>query len=468
MKKKSVIIRTFCALLFMFSVLSLTMVFGVKAEAAYSSTTAIFVTDEGKVVSDAPVQGAAYAIRLISDTKVESSDKAHTYTLKAGIYYFDDKGNLADLAANKVVPMFTGVNTSAKADKALKAGTAKLANNTYSSSIALYSGALNTTAGTKYYRNGDPFTGYYWLSNKLYTVTKGVKGALYTGVATGVYYDATSKTFKSLGKGIYTKKGVKTTAVVNLRFYNNGNYNDTYTEWKKIGNKVYYFKKGKAVTGWNKLPSYGRGIKSYKYLFNKKTGVLYTNLVDYYGYKNFIKKKLYIIVNKRTHNTTFYIQSATGHPVTPALTISCATAKKKGDTPNGTFRLEKTWNKRWYVYTKTNGGPFRYYQWAVKIHGTSSLFHSSTYRRQSAASLDVGRYNKLGTSCTTHCVRHQAKYAKLIYDIATYKINVMKWRKTRVPVRIITSPNEGPFGHVNHPARVKSGTKYDPTDPAKK
>ena len=76
----------------MFSVLSLTMVFGVKAEAAYSSTTAISVTDEGKVVSDAPVQGAAYAIRLISDTKVESSDKAHTYTLKAGIYYFDDKG----------------------------------------------------------------------------------------------------------------------------------------------------------------------------------------------------------------------------------------------------------------------------------------------------------------------------------------------------------------------------------------
>ena len=464
MKKNSGIFKTIWALLFMVSILSLTMVFGLKAEAAYKSTTDITVTDEGKVVSDAPIQGAAYAIKLISDTTVTSPSGEYSYTFKAGIYYFDQNGALANLTANSVVPMFTGVNTSAKADKALKAGTAKLASNAYTSSIALYSGALNS----KYYRNGDLFTGYYWLSSKLYKLTNGVKGDLYTGVATGTFYDASSKTYKSLGKGIYTKKGVKTTAVVDLRLYNKGNYNDSYTEWMKIGNKVYYFKKGKAVTGWNKLPSYGRGIKSYKYLFNKKTGVLYTNLVDYYGYKNFIKKKLYIIVNKRTHNTTIYIQSKTGHPVTPAITISCATAKKKGDTPNGTFRLEKTWNKRWYVYTKTNGGPYRYYQWAVKIHGTSSLFHSSTYRRQSAASLDVGRYNKLGTSCTTHCVRHQAKYAKLIYDIATYKINVMKWRKTRVPVRIITSPNEGPFGHVDHPARVKSGTKYDPTDPAKK
>ena len=465
MKKKSVIFRTFCALLFMFSVLSLTMVFGVKAEAAYSSTTAISVTDEGKVVSDAPIQGAAYAIKLVkSDFTATSPNGEYSYTFNAGIYYFDENGNLADLTANKVVPMFTGVETSAKADKALKAGKATSANNAYKSTIALYSGALNS----KYYKDGAPFTGYYWLSKKLYKVTNGAKGALYTGVATGPFYDAASKTYKSLGKGIYTKNGVKTTAVVNLRYYSSGNYNDTFTDWKKIGGKVYYFKKGKALTGWQKkMPSYGRGKKKYTYLFSDK-GVLNTNLVNYYGYKKFLAKKLYIIVNKRVNNTTIYIQDSKGNPTIPALSISCATAKKKGDTPNGKFRLEKTWNKRWYVYTKTNGGPFRYYQWAVTIHHTSTLFHSSTYRRQSAAALDVGRYNKLGTKCTTHCVRHQAKYAKLIYDIATYNISNIKWRKTRVPVLIMESKNYGPFGYIKPPKDLKAGTKYDPTDPAKK
>ena len=470
MKKKSGIFRTFCALLFMFSVLSLTMVFGVKAEAAYSSTTAISVTDEGKVVSDAPIQGAAYAIKLISDTKVESPDKAYTYTLKAGIYYFDDAGNLADLAANKVVPMFTGVNTSAKADEALKAGTAKLANNNYSSSIALYSGALNS----KYYRNGDLFTGYYWLSNKLYTVTKGVKGSVYTGVATGVYYDATSKTYKSLGKGIYTKKGVKTTAVVNLRFYNNGNYNDTYTGWKKIGSKIYYFKKGKAQTGWQKnVPSYGKNGKKYTYRFDDK-GVLQTDLIWGklgYGYKNFLKRRIKIVVNMRKNTTTFYTTDDGKNYNIPCLTVVCATARKKGDTPVGHFRLEKTWNKRWYVYTKTNGAPYRYYQWAVKIHGTSSLFHSSAYRTTKVSSLRVDLYNKLcqnKRNITTHCVRHQVKYAKLIYDIATYNISNIKWRKTRVWVDIGRQNKYGPFGKIPNLKKLKKGTKYDPTDPYRK
>ena len=297
-------------------------------------------------------------------------------------------------------------------------------------------------------------------------MTNGVQGGLKTGVATGTFFNGSS--FGSLGNGIYVKAGVKTTAVVDLRLYHNGNYNNNYTNWMDIGNKTYYFKNGLALTGWQKkMPSYGQGVKKYTYLFNKN-GVLVKNLVDYYGYKKFIAKKLYIIVNKRLNNTTIYIQDSKGNPTIPALSISCATAKKKGDTPNGKFRLEKTWNKRWYVYTKTNGGPFRYYQWAVKIHHTSTLFHSSTYRRKSPASLDVGRYNKLGTKCTTHCVRHQAKYAKLIYDIATYKLNVMKWRKTRVPVLIMESKNNGPFGYIKHPKRVKSGTKYDPTDPAKK
>ncbi len=442
-----------CFKAFFIAVFLLLLVAGTKVEAA--KVGHITVNPDGSMTSDALT--APHAIKLLKDEVIEG------YTLKANnIYYFGTNGNElpANLALNPI-PFFTGISANAQSSKALTAGKATVSGTTITSNIGLKSGSLSG----KVYYNGDLYNGYSLSGNKYYTMTNGVQGGLKTGVATGTFFNGSS--FGSLGNGIYVSAGVKTTAVANLRLYKNGNYDGTTTDWLKLGNKVYYFKNGLAVTGWHHLPSYGRGIKNYTYLFDAN-GVLNTNLVDYYGYKKFIAKKLFIVVNKRTHNTTFYIQDQNGNPTIPALTISCATAKKKGDTPNGTFRLEKTWNKRWYVYTKTNGGPFRYYQWAVKIHGTSSLFHSSTYRRKSAASLDVGRYNKLGTSCTTHCVRHQAKYAKLIYDIATYKLSVRKWRKTRVPVRIITSPNEGPFGHVNHPARVKSSTKYDPTDPVKK
>ncbi len=430
MKKNFKILTACLAFLFLFS-----LAFGVKVEAARKGQ--IEVTN-GVVTSTVK---KAHVVNLVNNETIEN------ITLTKGIYYFDATGKLANLTADTVLPYYVSIDASAGTTKLVTKGAFKKTGASYSSPIAL-------------------FNGQWYEGGKYYACSSGSRGSLSNGVITGQYYNAGTKTSGSLGSGKYVVNGVLTTAVVNLRLYLNGSYS-TYTGWNKIGGNIYYFKSGQAVTGWNYLPSYGKGVKRYTYLFNNK-GVLYTDLVwGYYGYKNFISKKIKIIVNKKTHNTTFYLQDGSGNYTIPALTVVCATAKKKGDTPNGTFRLEKTWNKRWYVYTKTNGAPYRYYQWAVKIHHTSSLFHSSTYRKKSAKSLRVDLYNKLGTSCTTHCVRHQARYAKLIYDIATYKIKVKKWRKTRIPVQIITSPNEGPFGHVGH-TKVKKGTKWDPTDPNKK
>ena len=454
MRKNISILRTCFTALFL-----MVLIFGVKVSAA--TVGHITVDETGNITSDA-LPNAAHAVQLLKDeANIEG------YTLKAGYYYFDAAGKLAELKTTGPLTYFAGIDAEAKSSKALAAGKATLAEKTWSSSIKPKTGLV----GSKVYKDGNAYSGYWWEGKKLFKVSGGTKGAAVTGVATGSFFDKASGTFKSLGKGIYVKKGVKTTAVVDRRYYKDGNYNDTATGWKKISKKIYYFKDGLAVTGWKTLPSYGKGKKSYKYLFNDK-GVLYTNLVDYYGYKKFIGKDILIRVNRTINNTTFYLKDNKGQYTIPALTIICATPRKKGDIPIGLkYRLEKTWNKRWYVYKKTNGAPWRYYQWAVKIHGTSSLFHSSTYRKTSGASLRLDLYNQLGKKITTHCVRHQAKWAKMIYDIARYRINDKKngryvWRKKRIKVHIIDTKNAGPFGRV-YMTKAKKGTKWDPTDPNK-
>ena len=409
-----------------------------------------------------------------------------SYQINPGIYYFKD-GIMTELTTDSAYPTYNFISNSnslsaSNANNAFVKGKYTISASTtvnvksITSSIKAFSGLLSVNNKSYFYKGGALYTGVMLYNKVLYKATNG-KASTSTrvniskaGVLKGSYFDVAAKKAVPLPKtGWYIKNGVKVSGkkVVKVTegkktyyyYYANGVCKGL-NDWVTIDSKIYYIgKDGKALTGgFHKLKSYGRGVKKYNYLFSK-SGVLYTDLIKYYGYDKFIQKDIKIITNKTTHNTTFYLKDKKGNFTVPAKTVICATARKKNDTRNGTFRLEKTWNKRWFIYTKTYGAPYRYYQWAVHIKGTASLFHSSTYRTTSAASLRTEYYNQLGTSCTTHCIRLQAYYAKMIYDIAT-RTNP----KRRVPVQIITSPNEGPFGHVSL-TKVKSGTKWDPTDP---
>ena len=452
MMKKSHSLKATLAAMFMFCAMALAMTCGLKVEAATAAK--ISVSETGVVTGEA----ATYPVAI----KVITAVTENGYTVKPGIYYIGTDQKLAKVAATCAANFYDNGTETAKTPVILATNVnpyvTDAATKTITSSIQLYTGSYKG----KYYANGYAWTKLFWKNSTMY---KSNNGAITNVAPTGrtpagyQYYDVASNTVKTLKTKHFFKNGKHTTAVIQKEYYKSGILASNYTGWVTYNKKGYYIRKGIAVTGWQKkLPSYGKGVKTYTYYFNKD-GVLDTNLIDNIGYSKFIQKDLKIITNKTTHNTTFYYKRD-GEWV-PAVTVICATAAKKGDTPSGTFRLEKTWNKRWFVYTKTNGAPYRYYQWAVHIKGTPTLYHSSTYRTKKANTLRADLYNKLGTSCTTHCIRLQAKYAKLIYDVAT-KTN----KKRRVPVQIITSKNEGPFGHVSL-TKVKSGTKWDPTDPNK-
>ncbi|MCD8018572.1 MAG: hypothetical protein LUF92_03005 [Clostridiales bacterium] len=257
--------------------------------------------------------------------------------------------------------------------------------------------------------------------------------------------------------------------VIDRKYYKKGVFQSDYTGWKKIKKKIYYFKNGKAVTGWKYLKSYSGGSKTYKYLF-KSNGVLVTNLFNYKNnYNKYIKRKMSITVNLTTHNVTIYLwDSKKKSYCIPAKTFICSTSRYKNGTKiraGKKGRLEKTSATTWFIYKKSN--PWRYYQYGVHIKNSESWFHSTLYTTNNAKKLanptSANGYNYLGTNQTTSCIRLQAVNAKLIYDIAT-KSNV----KQRVWVNIVRSKNKGPFGKVtlnSTTGKLSANTTVDPTDP---
>lgn len=312
------------------------------------------------------------------------------------------------------------------------------------------------------YLNGKVFSkGYAKVNNKLYAVSQGKTGSAYSGVFNGSYVD-TAKQCVRKESNIYYKKGSLATGVVKRNYYKKGVQAFSYSGWVDLGTKRYYIKKGKALTGWQYLKSYGGGKKTYKYKF-RDDGTLIT---DFFSegkkYNTYIKKKMTIEINITTHTMTFYAYDSKKKSYnTPLKAVVCSTSRKKNGTPVGNFRLEKTSAKRWFIYKKAN--PYRYYQWAVHIKGSRSLIHSSAYYSKSANNLNVPYYNGLGTNQTTYCVRVQAVNAKLIYDIST-KTN----KKERVWVKVFRSNNKGAFGQVtlkDTTGKVSKKQKYDPTDP---
>lgn len=233
--------------------------------------------------------------------------------------------------------------------------------------------------------------------------------------------------------------------------------------WVKQGGKLYYYKNGAKVKGWQTLKSY-YDKKTYKFYFDNN-GQLVTDLFSL-DYNKYIKKDIQIVVNTKTHNVTLYAKDAkTKKYNIPLKTMVCSTSRKPKGTKafSSKCRLEKTSATRWFIYKKSR--PYHYYQWGVKVKHGNFYFHSARYTTTNKKKLEVGLYNQMGTNQTTTSVRLQAVNAKLIYDIAT-KTN----KKRRVWVKVIRKKTaKGPFGIStlkNTTGKIKNKKKrYDPTDP---
>ena len=262
----------------------------------------------------------------------------------------------------------------------------------------------------------------------------------------------------SFDKSLPSKTYAATYQVYERNLYENGTRVYYFNGWKKIGKKIYYFEKGRAIKGWHYLKSYGGGTERYRYYFRSDGSLL----TDFFAVnrKKWIRHKIGITVNMTTHTVTFLgWDNKTNSYRIPLKACVCALPRKRNGCPTGTFRLEKTSAKRWYVYD--SGNAYYYYQWAVHIKGTPSLFHSCRYLKKSNRRLATGLYNKLGNNITTHCIRMQAANAKLVYDIST-KTN----KKARVIVKIFRANGGCPFGKVKlNDTTGKINTRYDPTDP---
>ena len=247
------------------------------------------------------------------------------------------------------------------------------------------------------------------------------------------------------------------TGVKNLRYYKKGQPAKV-KGWVKYNGYKYYFKNDQALTGWNYVKDYSGSSQKYKYYFSK-TGRLSENLFKTFGAK-IRRRRMKVCVNLTTHNITIYLYDKKKHNYDiPAKSWVCSTARDGHSTVPGNYHLSKSSASAWFIYKKSD--PYHYYQYKVKIHGTRMLFHSEMYSGTSKNRLVAWTYNGLGTNQTTRCIRSQCGNAYLLYRIA-------RENRYSIPVRIYRSSNKGPFGKktlANSGGRIKSGQRYDPTDP---
>lgn len=405
-------------------------------------------------------------VQFIEDTTL--GEGADAYTFKAGIYRIAD-GVLDTTSKASSTPTTVTVKSvlsdyteAASKELVVTLAPAKVEGKTITPGIKGFSGKK----GNSIYQDGAVMeSGYALDGTTMYVVAKGVAGDKFTGVMNSSYVNLTSKAIMDANKKYY-KNGELATAVVNLTYYNKGIAQASVSGWKKIGGHVYNFKSGKAQTGWQILASYGGGSTKYKYYFNED-GTLCTNLYAK-NYRSWIQKTVLMEVNRTTHNTTLYAKE--GSYYVPLLTAICSTSRTADGTKLGTFRLEKTCTKRWFIYKKST--PYHYYQFGVHIKDSASWFHSTMYSTQDAKKLiptGSAGYNKIGTDQTTACIRHQATVAALIYDIARdYKTHGVTKKTDRVVVKIFKKSTPGPFGKITlnmTTGKISSTTKIDPTDP---
>ncbi len=249
--------------------------------------------------------------------------------------------------------------------------------------------------------------------------------------------------------------------VVDLVYYKNGQAQTDYTGWVKAGGSLYYINKGKALAnGYYAVKGYDCKSRAYTYAFAKDGRVI----TNFYGlskkyYNMYLKKKLQFEINLSSHTFTILMKDPrTGQYTIPLKSFVCATSRHYNGTPTGTYRLNKGFHLRWFIYRRSN--PYHYYQWAVKVGNTNILIHSNMYYTTNNRRLVKKYYNLFGHNITTHCIRVQAVNAKMIYQIACKN-------KYPIKVRIYRSEdNPGPFGEITlNDTTGKTNKNYDPTDP---
>lgn len=302
-----------------------------------------------------------------------------------------------------------------------------------------YVASESTLVGTKTQPYAKALTGYRMVSGKMYKYTKGT-GVLFTGFYTGT--EANLQQYQ----GKYFSKGVQTTIP-------NG--------WYTTGGKRYYIKNGKPVTGWNYIKYNG---VTYYYYFNKD-GSLVTDLFTHFG-SSYKSKKMRVQINRSTHTADILLyNSKTKAYDIPAKSFVASTPVLAKDFKSGTYSLSYT--RRWWSFKNPETGKTSYFQYGIRIAGTpAALIHSSSYSAKKENKLNVGNYNKLGTNQSYYCIRFQCGNSKLVYDC------VKKQGSKKVQCRFYSSSSKkGPYGQIklsDTTGKLKSGTKYDPTDPAAK
>lgn len=311
---------------------------------------------------------------------------------------------------------------------------------------------------TKYY-GGD---GWYKYDGKWYHATTDSleKGSTspYSVLANKVY-----RVYKPDGKLYYYSQGKASlyTGVYQSVYYSKG-IKSTKSGWVKVSGKWYYFKSGKAVTGWQYL---SRNSKTYKYYF-KSDGTLVEDLFTYFG-SSYLNKKMLIQVNRTTHTADILLYDSTKKSYCiAASSFVCSTCEKSSDFHPGTYYLYSNRRKRWFTFTHPQTKKTTYYQYATFIVGTDAWIHSPQYKKKGDIySLTVSNYNRLGTNQSFYCVRFQTLYSKRVYDA------VGKQGSKKVKTKLYNSSNKGPYGQIklaDSTGKLSSKTTYDPTDPAVK
>ena len=365
-----------------------------------------------------------------------------------GIYYLY-LGRISNYDKNKVVKTLKKVNRKGKIVSSktymlnvknpktkVKKGVVRI-----SSSTRLFTG---TYKGIKY-RNGKA---------KKQSQSKGKKNSKAGQMSLG---DASISAAKKTPAKVKTNEP----QVVDLVFYRNKQKQSGYTGWLKLGKKLYYIRRGKALhSGYYALKGYNCQSQKFNYLFDDD-GTVVTNRfgISKKVYNALLKQKLKFEINLSSHTFTIYMKdSKTGYYSVPLKSFVCATSRHYNGTPTGTYTLNKGHHHRWFIYRRSN--PYHYYQYAVKVGNTNILIHSNMYYSTNNRRLVKKYYNLFGHNITTHCIRVQAVNAKMIYQIALKNKNAIKVKVYR------SKTNPGPFGKITlKDTTGKTKKNYDPTDP---
>lgn len=159
------------------------------------------------------------------------------------------------------------------------------------------------------------------------------------------------------------------------------------------------------------------------------------------------EKNYYIIVYQKNNRVLVLGKDDYGkyNQVIKCFTCSVGVDSK---TPNGLFTISNRYSWR-LLFGNVYG------QYAVRFYG-NYLFHSVPYTKQSASTLQMAEYNKLGEPASKGCVRLCVRDAKWIYD------NAVNGTQVRVLSGKNCTETPEPIPELNTASKYKG---WDPTDP---